>query len=280
MTGLQQPLSRASARARRTGCNCAHAVESTARITPAAAADRLLGYLIRRMNDVPAACAWAAAHTAAGRTEGKPWRIRREDAIDGRCDGKRRQALDARRRRGQDRGRGAAQGLAHGARAPGPPVRPGNLPASSAPSCSHRCAQLRHGRQGSSGRRRHHRHRLRRRDMQVCGLQPGFHRGAPARLGEHARAARSCRLMRLALKNGLPLVGLQGLRRRAHPGGRRCPVRLRRGFLPQRPAVGRRAADRRGAGPCAGRRRLLAGADGLHHHDPRTTPICSSPARR
>ena len=38
---------------------------------------------------------------------------------------------------------------------------------------------------------------------------------------------------------------LQGLRRRAHPGGRRRAVRLRRRLLPQRAAVGRRAADRR-----------------------------------
>ena len=57
-------------------------------------------------------------------------------------------------------------------------------------------------------------------------------------------------------------------RRRAHPGGRRQPGRLR-GHLPaQRAQFRRRAADIGHHGALRRRRRLFAGDDGLHLHGP------------
>ncbi len=75
-------------------------------------------------------------------------------------------------------------------------------------------------------------------------------------------------LMQQAAKLGSPGRRVQGFRRRPHPGGRRRAVGLRRRLLHERARVRRRAADRRGLRPLRGRRRLFAGADGLHHHDP------------
>jgi hypothetical protein len=60
---------------------------------------------------------------------------------------------------------------------------------------------------------------------------------------------------------------LQGLRRRTHSGGGRRPLRLRRRLLRQCPALGRRTADRRDLRSLCGWCSVLAGTDGLRHHD-------------
>ena len=51
-------------------------------------------------------------------------------------------------------------------------------------------------------------------------------------LGE-MHAKKICKVMDLALKAGVPFVGIQRLRRRPHSGRGGCPVRLRRDLLPQ-----------------------------------------------
>ena len=92
-------------------------------------------------------------------------------------------------------------------------------------------------------------------------------------------AKKICKVMDLAMKVGAPVIGLNGLRRRAHPRRRRQPRGLRRYLLSQRARLGRRPPDLGHSRPVRGRRRLLAGdhrlrahgrQDELHvHHRPR-----------
>ena len=120
------------------------------------------------------------------------------------------------------------------------------------------------------GRRRGGRHRLCRRPRR----SPPSARTSPSPPARSARCMppRSSGSCRLAARTGMPVVGFNdsGGARIQEGGGR--AVRLRRSVLPERPAVGRGAADLGGLRALRGRRRLLAGADGLHHHDPQQRP--------
>ena len=58
-----------------------------------------------------------------------------------------------------------------------------------------------------------------------------------------AHAEKICKVMDLAMKTGAPVIGLNDSRRRAHPGGRGQPGRLRRHFPAQH--AGLAASSRR-----------------------------------
>ena len=84
-------------------------------------------------------------------------------------------------------------------------------------------------------------------------------------LGE-MHAKKICKVMDLALKAGVPFVGLNDSGgARIQEGGRR-PVRLRPDLLPQLAPLGGHPADFGHHGADGGRRGLLAGHDGLHLH--------------
>ena len=73
-------------------------------------------------------------------------------------------------------------------------------------------------------------------------------------------------------EDGLPVHRHQRLGRRAHPGGRGQPGRLRGHLLPQRPRQRRHPADLGGHGPLRRRRRLQPGDHRLHLHGARDQP--------
>ena len=64
-------------------------------------------------------------------------------------------------------------------------------------------------------------------------------------------------------------------RRRAHPGGRRQPRRLRRHLPAERAGLRRHPADQRHHGPVRRRRRLFAGDDRLHLHGEGHVATCT-----
>ena len=94
-----------------------------------------------------------------------------------------------------------------------------------------------------------------------------------------AHAEKICKVMDLALENGAPIIGLTDSGRRAHPGGRRQPRRLRRHLPAQHAGFGRRAADLARHGTLRRRRRVLAGDHRLRRHGRRHAATCSSPGR-
>ena len=156
------------------------------------------------------------------------------------------------------------------------PARRGLLPGDRRPRHP-RLHRLRHGREALPRRRG----RLRvRQDQRPAGrrLRPRLHR--PRRL-----------LLRRAVAEDLPAPGPgarerdpadrpQRLGRRAHPGGRPQPGRLRRGVHAQRAVLRGHPADLGRARALRGRRGLLAGAHRLRDHDRAPRARCSSPGPR
>ena len=124
-------------------------------------------------------------------------------------------------------------------------------------------------RQGLGGRRCGGRHRLRRWPF-GRGAQPGLHgcrRDAgqgPCHEDRRDHAARQ--------EDRHAADRLQGFGRRADPRGRGRLIGLWPRLLQQCPAVRCGAADRDHRRALRRRRRLFAGADGLHHHDRRERP--------
>ena len=77
-------------------------------------------------------------------------------------------------------------------------------------------------------------------------------------LGE-VHAAKICKIMDMAMKAGAPVIGLNRLGRRAHPGRRGFPRRLRGNISAQHTCLGRDSATQRHHGTLCGRRGLFTG---------------------
>ena len=99
-------------------------------------------------------------------------------------------------------------------------------------------------------------------------------------LGE-AHAEKIHKVMDLALSVGVPIIGLDDSGGARIQEGVVVPPQLRWDLLPERPRLGRRAADQRHPRPVRRWRRVLPGHDRLHLHGARDQPhVHHRPRRR